>query len=139
MLKYSLWRGPKIVNVNGKFTVNVENRILPYFRLENCSNIWRKMKNCFFVETLVLLSMYTVCVRRFCRWTLKSCGWDLACGWDLSYWLEWLTANAEVATVLGSILASSDTAESEGRQMKQCWIQYIEIKKNSKVIGLVLH
>jgi hypothetical protein len=45
-------------------------------------------------------------------------------GWDLA---ECLTANAEVATVLqGSILASSDTVESEGRQMKQCWIQSIE-------------
>jgi hypothetical protein len=47
-------------------------------------------------------------------------------GWDLAQWLERLTANAEVATVLGSIPASSDTVESEGRQMKQCWIQYIE-------------
>ncbi len=35
-------------------------------------------------------------------------------------WLARLTANAVVATVLGSILASSDTVESEGRQMKQC-------------------
>ncbi len=33
---------------------------------------------------------------------------------------ECLTANSEVATVLGSRPASSDTAESEGRQMKQC-------------------
>ncbi len=40
-------------------------------------------------------------------------------------------ANAEVATVLGSISASSDTMESEGRQMKQSWIQYIE-EKNQK-------
>jgi hypothetical protein len=31
-----------------------------------------------------------------------------------------LTANAEVATVLGSIPACSDTVETEGRQMKQC-------------------
>ena len=31
-----------------------------------------------------------------------------------------LTANAEIATVLGSILAPSDTVESKGRQMKQC-------------------
>ncbi len=31
---------------------------------------------------------------------------------------------------LGSITASSDTAESEGRQMKQCWIKY---KKNPKI------
>ncbi len=33
-----------------------------------------------------------------------------------------LTANAEVATVLGSIPVSSDTVESEARQLKQ----YIE-------------
>jgi hypothetical protein len=32
--------------------------------------------------------------------------------------------NAEVATVLGSIPASSDTVESEGLQMKQCNIKY---------------
>jgi hypothetical protein len=41
------------------------------------------------------------------------------CGTDLAEWLERLTANAGVATVLGSIPASSDTVESEGRQMKQ--------------------
>ncbi len=35
-------------------------------------------------------------------------------------WLERLTANAEVATFMGLIPASSDTVESEGRQMKQC-------------------
>jgi hypothetical protein len=35
-------------------------------------------------------------------------------------WLERLTANATVATVLGSILASADTMESEGWLMKQC-------------------
>ncbi len=41
---------------------------------------------------------------------------------DLAKWLERLTANVEleVATVLGSIPASSDTVESEGPQMKQC-------------------
>jgi hypothetical protein len=31
--------------------------------------------------------------------------------------------------VLGSITASSDTVESEGRQMKQYWITYIKKKK----------
>jgi hypothetical protein len=31
-----------------------------------------------------------------------------------------LTVNANIATVLGSIPASSDTVESAGRQMKQC-------------------
>jgi hypothetical protein len=34
--------------------------------------------------------------------------------------LKRLAANAEVATVLGPIPASSDTVESERRQMKQC-------------------
>jgi hypothetical protein len=38
----------------------------------------------------------------------------------LAVWLERLTANAVVATVLGSIPTFSDTVESEGQQMKQC-------------------
>ncbi len=37
-----------------------------------------------------------------------------------------------VTTVLGSITASSDTVESEGRQTKQCWISYTLIKKKIK-------
>ncbi len=51
---------------------------------------------------------------------------------NLAEWLERLTANAVVTTVLGSIPASSDTVESEGRQMKQCWISYIKKEKNLK-------
>jgi hypothetical protein len=39
---------------------------------------------------------------------------------DLAEWSERLAINANFATVLGSISASSDTVESEGRQMKQC-------------------
>ncbi len=39
-----------------------------------------------------------------------------------------LTVNDKVATALGSIPASSDTVESEGRQMKQCW------KKQEKLL-----
>jgi hypothetical protein len=38
----------------------------------------------------------------------------------LAEWLERLTVNAVVETVLGSIPASSDTVESEGLQVKQC-------------------
>ncbi len=53
-------------------------------------------------------------------------------GWDLAEWLDRLTADAKVATVLGSIPAFSDTVESEGRQMKQCWIQDIEENKTKK-------
>ncbi len=53
---------------------------------------------------------------------------------DLAKWLERLTVDAKVAIVLGSIPASSDTVESEGRQKKQCWITYITRKpKNSPV------
>jgi hypothetical protein len=40
--------------------------------------------------------------------------------WMRSEWLESLTANAVVATVLGSIPASSDIVESEVRKMNQC-------------------
>ncbi len=39
------------------------------------------------------------------------------------------TANASVATVLGSIPASVGKVESEGRQMKQCWIVYEQKEK----------
>jgi hypothetical protein len=39
---------------------------------------------------------------------------------DLAKWSERLIANAEVATDLGSVFASSDTVESERRQMMQC-------------------
>ncbi len=49
-----------------------------------------------------------------------------------SWWLERLTANAEVAKVLRSISASSDTVISEGRQMKKCWIQYIKYNPNPR-------
>ncbi len=38
---------------------------------------------------------------------------------DLVRWYQRLTTNVKVATVLGSIPASSDTVEYEGRQMKQ--------------------
>ncbi len=42
-----------------------------------------------------------------------------------------LAVNAKVATVMGSFLASSDTVESEGRQMKQYWITNIKKFKNT--------
>jgi hypothetical protein len=43
---------------------------------------------------------------------------------NISFLLNKYAANAPVATVLGSIPASIGTVESEGRQMKQCWIKY---------------
>ncbi len=38
------------------------------------------------------------------------------CGWNLAEWLERLAVNVKVP---GSIPASSDTVEYEGRQMKR--------------------
>jgi len=52
-------------------------------------------------------------------------------------YLERLTASAEVETVLGSVPASSDTVESEGRQMEQCLLHYIEKKKKKHKIPLL--
>jgi hypothetical protein len=51
----------------------------------------------------------------------------------LADWLERLTANAKVETVLSSISASSDTVESEGRQMKNCKYSAKKILKNPPV------
>jgi hypothetical protein len=54
---------------------------------------------------------------------------------DLAEWLERLTATAVVATVMGSIPASSDTVESEGQQMKQCRISYIKNNFKKENLG----
>ncbi len=55
---------------------------------------------------------------------------NLPLGWELAKWLERLKTNAEVATVLGSIPASSDTVEPMGRQFRQYWIKYKNIGFN---------
>jgi hypothetical protein len=55
-------------------------------------------------------------------------------GWDFVLWMRFsLVVRAPdcPCRVLGSISASYDTVESEGRQMKQCWKQYTE-KKTKK-------
>jgi hypothetical protein len=62
-------------------------------------------------------------------------GWGVM--WVRSSWLwvrsSWVVRVSDSqcrlsGSVLGSIPASSDTVESEGRQMKQCWISYIKRK-----------
>jgi hypothetical protein len=52
-----------------------------------------------------------------------------------------LTANAKVATVLGSIPESSDTVESEGRQIKQCWnkVHNKQCRGNHKQVAFRTH
>ncbi len=47
-------------------------------------------------------------------------------------WLERLTANAGVPTVLGSIPASSDTVVSEGRQTDEAVLNTVHRKKSKK-------
>ncbi len=56
---------------------------------------------------------------------------------DLAEWLVRLAVNAKVATVLGPIPASSDTGESERRQLRQWWVTYrvptYKRKKSTKI------
>ncbi len=42
-----------------------------------------------------------------------------------------VSANAKVSTILGVILASSDTVDSEWRQMKQHWMKYFKNSEKS--------
>jgi hypothetical protein len=45
-----------------------------------------------------------------------------------------LNANAKVATVLGSVTASSDTMKTEGRQMKQCSKKHYNFSEQRKYV-----
>ncbi len=71
------------------------------------------------------------CVRDYHTWSAvyQEGGKDAWAGGtekgDITYY-----ASLQFALILSSIPASSDTAESEGRQMKQYWITYI---KNEKI------
>ncbi len=56
----------------------------------------------------------------------------ISCVRDVAEWLERLTANAEVATVLGSIPASSDTVESEGAADEAVSNKVHKFKKSKK-------
>ncbi len=57
------------------------------------------------------------------------------CGYNLQHYIThiilynkfitWSTVQAP-SSLVSRLKASSDTVESEGRQMKQCWIQYLE-------------
>ncbi len=65
--------------------------------------------------------MYSLYITYMNSVLLGECLWlEMDEIYSIAEWLERLTVNAEVANVLGSIPASSDTAESERRQMKQC-------------------
>ncbi len=48
-------------------------------------------------------------------WQVRYIVRTVRCGWNLAVWLERLTVDAGVTTVLGSILASSDTGNRSGR------------------------
>ncbi len=71
-----------------------------------------------------------------CLWTVyvpNHQSKTVLCGWDLAEWLECLAVNADVATLLSSIPASSDIGESEGRQTKKCWITYLKTKNTYRL------
>jgi hypothetical protein len=128
--------------------------ICPFCRVYSCPNRWVHSYNnganvhllyiiCFlsslpllsqplrqFLASTVLATSLLITIALHCRCRLERFGGtqkEDECGpfifqfngWDLAKWLERLAVN-------GSILIFSDTVESEGRKMKQCWITYIK-------------
>ncbi len=98
-----------------------------YVHLGSLREIYTKIKSDLFKK---LYKITQILLYQILWW---GCGWDLAELWmwsswlsDLAEWLERLAAITNVTTILGSIPASSDTVESEGQQLKQCWITYIK-------------
>jgi len=71
---------------------------------------------------------YLLYLLYWCWWVEEI---KASCEWDLAEWWECLADIAKLTTVLGSILASSDTVKSDGRQMEQFWKKYIK-RKNPK-------
>ncbi len=97
-----------------------------------------RMNLIFSEKYILLITVYSSSYMYVHCTEYKHSGWDPAkCRWDIAKWLESLAVNAKVATVLGSIPAFSDTVESEGRQMKQCWITYMkQTQKNSLYVHM---
>ncbi len=84
----------------------MEELLLPHFSMNRC-----------FLESFKYMKDKNV------PSIIAVCGWELAYGWDLHLWMRSSRVVRApdsqcriVATVLGSITASSDTVESEGRQ-----------------------
>jgi hypothetical protein len=71
--------------------------------------MWMKSSRVWMRSSRVWMRSSRVWMRSSRPWLRSS----RVCGRDLAQWLERLTANAIVATVLGSIPTSSDTVESE--------------------------
>ncbi len=70
----------------------------------NLGQVWMTSSRVWMTSSRVWMKSSWVCIRSSRVWMRSS--W--VCGWDL----ERLTANAKVATVLGSILKSSDVRHS---------------------------
>ncbi len=66
-----------------------------------------------------LYKPFTAFFTMFSNWQIFFPYISISCGWDPAEGLERLSANAVVATVLGSISPSSDTVESEVRQTEK--------------------
>ncbi len=93
----------------------------------------------FFLHISVYNAFNVVCLIFFLNWMRSS----RICGWSSRVQVRASDCQCQIATVLGSIPASSDTVKSEGRQIKQCWIQYMKKKnlpshnKDIKAVSLV--
>jgi hypothetical protein len=90
---------------------SVQTELLSFFRLEDT-----------LVGTRINLSSLCEDVALVRETRILRC----SSGWDVALWMRCSgVARAPDSQCLGSIPASSGTMESEGRQMKQCWIKYI--------------
>ncbi len=141
-----------IVTMHSSYACTLVHCLTLYSTVPHCHSLFSTVKQCPALSCTVLHCPALSCtdlppqfgtdsgvwtaLYKFTGWDVAECGWDVAeCGWDVAEWLERLTAYAEAATVLGSIPGSSGPVESEGRQMKQCGIKYIQknIQNNTPV------
>ncbi len=99
-------------------TLMMNQIFLSFFLPENLRRLneqgIQKNYNCEIVSCLLNTTIVTDIWQSYVTWL---------CEWDLTEWLERMTTDANIATVLGSIPASSVTINNKkGSTMKQCWI-----------------
>jgi hypothetical protein len=83
--------------------------------LKGCCCMWvHAVEDLFMWRGCRFMLISSMWLRSSRMWMISSRMWMISIAESDCY-------NAEVATVLGSIPASSDIAESEARQMKQCY------------------
>jgi hypothetical protein len=119
---------------------SISSNLVNWIITINTVNLYSKLREIYPPDKgqplLCNVLMFTKSVACHVFYIYIFCSHTVQVFWDLAEWLERLAdgVNAKFQTVMCSIPASSDTVESEGRQMKQCWIKYI--RKKSKKIPL---